>query len=124
MQILYQKPHRGTAMRTHQKEKLKLEEKQKPTFQLLLRPKVESDEGENVSAINAEDQEEADDEGNASNSSSIYTVKERKRKKTFNEHYKAPKYFYSVHQFSYTISDESASKETLKWLNSVLHKTK
>lgn len=50
-------------MRTHQKEKLKLEEKQKPTFQLLLRPKVESDEGENVSAINAEGQKEVDDEG-------------------------------------------------------------
>ena len=81
MQILYQKPHRGTAMRTHQKEKLKLEEKQKLTFQLLLRPKVESDEGENVSAINAEGQKEVDDEGNVSNSSSIYTVKEREEEK-------------------------------------------
>ena len=50
--------------------------------------------------------------------------KKEKRKKTFNEHYKAPKYFYSVHKFSCTISDESASKETLKWLNSVLHKRK
>ena len=68
-------------MRTHQKEKLKLEEKQKPTFQLLLRPKVESDEGENVSAINAEGQKEVDDEGNVSNSSSIYTVKEREEEK-------------------------------------------
>lgn len=68
-------------MRTHQKEKLKLEEKQKLTFQLLLRPKVESDEGENVSAINAEGQKEVDDEGNVSNSSSIYTVKEREEEK-------------------------------------------
>lgn len=63
------------------KRNLKLEEKQKPTFQLLLRPKVESDEGENVSAINAEGQKEVDDEGNVSNSSSIYTVKEREEEK-------------------------------------------
>ena len=68
-------------MRTHQKEKLKLEEKQKLTFQLLLRPKVESDEGENVRAINAEGQKEVDDEGNVSNSSSIYRVKEREEEK-------------------------------------------
>ena len=102
-----------------QKTRKKTSRKTKTDFSVSAKTQVEFDEGKNVNAINTEGQEETDDEGNVSDSSAIYTMKEKRRKKSFNKQCEGPKHFYPGHKFFYTISDESASKETLKWSNSV-----
>ena len=105
-----------------QKTRKETPRKTKTDFSVTAQTQLEFDEVKNVNAINTEGQEETDDEGNFSNSSTIYTMKEKRSKKSFNKHCRGSKHFYPELKFFYTISDESASKETLKWLNSVLQR--
>ena len=107
-----------------QQETEKNPKKQKTDFSIATKTQVHFDEEENVSISNKEDEEEADDEENLSDASDTIIVKEKKGKASFNKSYNGPKHFYPGHTFSYTISDESLTKNSLKLLNSILRRKK